>query len=149
MVPCLVEWNRKSGFRAGFRPDSSLGNIKISLPAGFRLAGWLIFEGFSIRIRTKSSPEARCPVYPILWNMLRERCTFTEMASDIFTSQRCNALQARSDNKTYSRQFAQHAPVTGESSPSRNFAVTPLQCRLACESSPRGFAPQVQAADKH
>ena len=35
----IVLPGRKSGFRAGFRPDSSRGNLKIGPPAGLRPAG--------------------------------------------------------------------------------------------------------------
>ncbi len=45
---------RKSGFRAGFRPDSGVENLKIDPPAGRA-----DFEVFPITIWPKSAPETR------------------------------------------------------------------------------------------
>ena len=53
----IVFPGRKSGFRAGFRPDSSRENIKVCLHTGRRAE----FEAFPIRIRSKSVPGVRFP----------------------------------------------------------------------------------------
>ncbi len=56
-VYAIVLLGRKSGFRAGFRPDSSLESLIIGPPAGRRAD----VEDFTRRIRPKSGPEARFP----------------------------------------------------------------------------------------
>ena len=55
----IVLPGQKSGFRAGFRPDSNRESIKIGPPAGLRPGGGAIFEALPTRIRPKSGPEAR------------------------------------------------------------------------------------------
>ncbi len=60
-VPCrtigyaIALPGRKSGFRAGFRPDSSRGGLKISPPAGLRPTGGPISKLIRLKFRPKSS----------------------------------------------------------------------------------------------
>jgi hypothetical protein len=54
----IVLPSRRSGFRAGFQPDSNREGLRIGLSAGRRAD----FEVFPTRVRPKSGPEARFPV---------------------------------------------------------------------------------------
>ncbi len=53
----IVLPGRKSGFRAGFWPDSYRESLKIGLPAGLRPAGELVLRAFPIRIQPQSGPK--------------------------------------------------------------------------------------------
>ncbi len=53
----IIRPGRKSGFRAGFRPDSARESIEIGPPAGQRTD----FEALPIHTRPKFGPEARFP----------------------------------------------------------------------------------------
>ncbi len=58
----IVRPGRKSGFRAGFRPDSGRESLRICPLAGGPKAGRMAaLHAFPIRIRPKSCPEARFP----------------------------------------------------------------------------------------
>ncbi len=52
----VVPPRRKSGFRAGFRPDSSRESFKVGPPAGLRPAGGPILR-FSILESNRNAPR--------------------------------------------------------------------------------------------